>query len=39
MEVMAGSAEYVVDGDMVLEASLQAELRDGVLFVSSDIFE
>ncbi len=39
MEVTIGSADYVVDGDMVLQASLEAELKDGVMFVSSDIFE
>ena len=39
MEVVIGSADYVLDGDMVMQASLQAELKDGVMFVSSEIFE
>lgn len=38
IEVRAGSADYVVDGDMVMQAQLAAELKDGVLFVSNEIF-
>ena len=37
MEVMLGEAAYKVNGE-VAEASFQAELKDGVMFVSSDIF-
>lgn len=36
--VTAGEADYIVDGDMVKQAQLAAELRDGVLFVSYEVF-
>lgn len=38
MSISVGKTEYVVDGDMVKEAALPAELQDGVMYVSSDIF-
>lgn len=38
MEVTVGSDAYVVDGDMVMGASLKAELKGGVMYVSSEIF-
>lgn len=38
MSISVGKTTYVVDGDMVKEAALPAELQDGVMYVSSDIF-
>ncbi len=38
IEITAGKAEYVVDGDMVKQAKVAAELKDGVLFVSNEVF-
>lgn len=38
VEVRIGKAEYVVDGDMVKQAQLAADLKDGVLFVSNEVF-
>lgn len=38
IEITAGKAEYVVDGDMVKQAQAAAELKDGVLFVSNEVF-
>lgn len=38
IEITAGKAEYVVDGDMVKQAQVAAELKDGVLFVSNEVF-
>ena len=38
IEITAGKAEYVVDGDMVKQAQVAAELIDGVLFVSNEVF-
>ncbi len=37
MEITLGSAEYVVAGD-TMKAAIPAELRDGVTYVSTDIF-
>lgn len=38
MEITAGSDTYVVEGDMAMQAALKAELKDGVMYVSSEIF-
>lgn len=38
VEICIGSADYTVDGDMVKQAQLAAELKDGVLFVSDEVF-
>lgn len=38
IEISIGRKDYTVDGDMVKEAALPAELQDGVMYVSSDIF-
>ena len=38
IKITAGKAEYVVDGDMVKQAKVAAELKDGVLFVSNEVF-
>lgn len=38
MEISIGRADFTVDGDMVKEAALPAELKDGVMYVSSEIF-
>jgi len=38
MSISVGKTTYVMDGDMVKEAALPAELQDGVMYVSSDIF-
>ena len=38
MEITVGSDTYVVDGDMVMKAAMPGELKDGVTFVSADIF-
>ncbi len=38
MEITLGSQDYVVDGDQVKKAAMPSELKDGVAYVSSDIF-
>lgn len=38
MEITLGRQEYVVDGDQVKKAAVPSELRDGVAYVSGDIF-
>lgn len=38
MEITVGSDTYVVDGDMVMKAAMPGELKNGVTFVSADIF-
>lgn len=38
IEISIGRAEYVVDGDEMMQAQLAAELQDGVLFVSDEVF-
>lgn len=38
MEITVGSDTYVVDGDMAKKAAMPSELKDGVTFVSADIF-
>ena len=37
-EITLGSAEYVVEGDMVMKAAMPSELKDGKTYVSSEIF-
>ena len=39
MEITVGSDTYVVDGDMAMKAAMPSELKGGVTFVSSEIFE
>ena len=38
IEITLGSAEYVVEGDMVMKAAMPSELKDGKTYVSSEIF-
>lgn len=38
MEITLGSSSYVVEGDMVKQAAMPAELRNGVTYISTDIF-
>lgn len=38
-KITVGSTEYVVEGDMVMTASIAAELKDGVLYVSSEVMD
>lgn len=38
MEITVGSDTYMVEGDMAMQAALKAELKDGVMYVSSEIF-
>lgn len=38
MEITLGSQDYVVDGDQVKKAAMPSELKNGVAYVSSDIF-
>lgn len=38
VEVSIGDTDYVVDGDMVYQAQLAAQLQNGVLFVSDELF-
>ena len=38
MEITIGSQDYVVDGDQVKKAAMPSELKDGVAYVSGDIF-
>ncbi|MGN0135442.1 stalk domain-containing protein [Anaerotignum sp.] len=39
LEITVGSDTYVMDGDMVMQASMPSELKNGVTFVSSEIFK
>lgn len=39
LEITVGSDTYVMDGDMVIQASMPSELKNGVTFVSSEIFK
>ena len=38
IEITLGSAEYVVEGDMVMKAAMPSELKGGKTYVSSEIF-
>ena len=38
IEITLGSAEYVVEGDMVMKVAMPSELKDGKTYVSSEIF-
>lgn len=38
VEISIGKDTYVVDGDMVKQAHAKAEMRDGVMFVSNEVF-
>jgi len=38
-EITIGSATYVVEGDMAMKASMPAQLKDGVLYVSSEVID
>ncbi len=38
-EITIGSATYVVEGDMAMTASIPAQLKDGVLYVSSEVID
>lgn len=38
MEITVGSDTYMVESDMAMQAALKAELKDGVMYVSSEIF-
>ena len=35
IEITLGSAEYVVEGDMVMKAAMPSELKDGKTYVSA----
>lgn len=38
MEITLGSDTYVVEGDMAMKSAMPSVLKDGVMYVSSDIF-
>ena len=38
-EITIGSATYVLEGDMAMKASMPAQLKDGVLYVSSEVID
>ncbi len=38
-KITLGSKDYVIEDDMVLTASMAAELKDGVLYVSSEVMD
>lgn len=38
-KITLGSKDYVIEEDMVLTASMAAELKDGVLYVSSEVMD